>query len=85
MNCRVIEMDEVECPHFGRVLTFPGECTKCSGKEDREHAIRTAVQFKFPAKYQSLLACGHFSTIGELICKRVDDTYVCDNPECVAS
>ena len=28
--------DPDECPHFGRPLDFPGECSKCSGAEDAQ-------------------------------------------------
>ena len=36
IECPVHGMAEIECPHFGRPLDFPGECTICSGREQRE-------------------------------------------------
>lgn len=66
--------EEQECIHG---LGPKSACTICNGREQRERAERDLIVARFPARYISLLACGHFSEIGEQIAKTNDDRYLC--------
>ena len=45
--------EPTECPHFGRPLEFPTECTICSGADARLRAEQTEAPVLVLAAYQS--------------------------------
>lgn len=69
-----IDSDPDECRHG----VWPASsCSYCSGKDAARARAAAVIEHEFPARYISLLGCGHFSTIGETIGRRADGTLVC--------
>lgn len=64
-----------ECPHFGRPLDFPGECTLCSGADAKLKADQAAVaalaRRTFAAKWPGQCGvCNLPITVGQTIAWR---------------
>lgn len=64
-----------ECIHG---LGLVAACTVCNGRDARERAQRDEIVARFPARYISLLGCGHFSEIGEQLTRTADDRLLCE-------
>lgn len=69
-----IDERDDECIHG---MFPPTSCTICNGRDAARARAAAAIEYEFPARYISLLGCGHFSTIGETIARRADGTLVC--------
>lgn len=46
-------MSDVDCPHLGRPMEHPTECTICSGADKRLRDQQAEAPRTFPAKFAS--------------------------------
>lgn len=74
--------EEEECIHgLGPISA----CVICNGRAKAETMISDAVRARFEAKYVGLLACGHFSIVGqEIVTVEPNGRPCCDDDECIA-
>lgn len=54
-------------------------CVICNGRAAREEADARRVDMTMPAKYKSLLNCGHFPEVGDPILRLGDGRWVCED------
>ncbi|HRE01004.1 MAG TPA: hypothetical protein PLV68_06865 [Ilumatobacteraceae bacterium] len=66
--------DPDECIHG---LGPRSACVLCNGRAAREEAEAHRIVQWFAARYSGRLACGCYTTVGDLIARRADDTFVC--------
>lgn len=71
----------IECPHFGRPLDFPGECTLCSGAAAKlaaeQQTVARLARREFTAKWPG--QCGECNlpiTVGQTIVWRTGQPVV---------
>ena len=63
-----MSVDIVECPHFGRPLDFPTECTICSGADAKLKAEQDDTPVFIVTRYQSYCPeCDQVIHPGDLI------------------
>lgn len=61
-------MSDEECPHFGRPLEFPGECTICSGADAKLQAEQRQARREFHTRFTGFCPeCRSTIHVGDLI------------------
>ena len=70
-------VEEIECPHFGRMI-YISECVICAGKSSDPEPI--SVKYIFKARYEGQMSnanCSHLVQVGESIAALSNGNYTC--------
>jgi hypothetical protein len=72
----VIDEHDGDCKHG---IYPPSSCTRCNGSDARRAAEdRRIIGVPFQANFAQRAACGCYIRVGDMIARRADDKYVCE-------